>query len=458
MSVIPSLSSPELLLPAGSLEKMRAAYDFGADAVYAGQPRYSLRARNNEFRLEQIAQGIQEAHARGKKFFVTSNLIAHNDKVRTYLRDIEPVIDCQPDALIMADPGLIMMVKERWPDTEIHLSVQANTTNGATVKFWQRAGVSRIILSRELSLDEIEKIRQECPDMELEVFVHGALCIAYSGRCLLSGYFNRRDPNQGTCTNACRWEYNTHAAQADPNTGEALALPMEAGFDFHAAREQEDSQFGTCGDGARHPRAEQVYFIEEKGRPGELMPMMEDEHGTYILNSKDLRAVEHVERLVKIGVDSLKIEGRTKSLYYVARTAQIYRRAIDDAVSGRPFNPALLIELEGLANRGYTGGLLERRPAQTYQNYDTGTSVLQRAHFVGEVRNYVDGMAEVETKNRFAVGDTLEIIHPQGNRQIRLEAMFNLEGRPVQVAQGSPVRVRIPLLGPVDGALIARIL
>ncbi|QIL44390.1 tRNA 5-hydroxyuridine modification protein YegQ [Acidovorax sp. HDW3] len=454
-----TLKAPELLLPAGSLDKMRAAYDFGADAVYAGQPRYSLRARNNEFRLEQIAQGIEEAHARGKKFFVTSNLIAHNDKVRTYLRDIEPVIACQPDAFIMADPGLIMMVKEKWPETEIHLSVQANTTNYATVRFWQKMGVSRIILSRELSLDEIEKIRQECPDMELEVFVHGALCIAYSGRCLLSGYFNRRDPNQGTCTNACRWEYKTHDATVDPNTGEALATGMDKGFSFEQAREEADSQFtSTCGSGQRHPKADQVYLIEEIGRPGELMPIMEDEHGTYIMNSKDLRAVEHVQRLVEIGVDSLKIEGRTKSLYYVARTAQVYRRAIDDAVAGRPFNPHLITELEGLANRGYTGGLLERRPANDYQNYETGNSVLQRAHFVGEVRSWEGGMAEVETKNRFAVGDLLEIIHPSGNRQVKLEHMFNLEGEPVQVAQGSPVRVRIPLEGPAEGALISRLL
>lgn len=185
---------------------------------------------------------------------------------------------------------------------------------------------------------------------------------------------------------------------------------------------------------------------------------MEDEHGTYIMNSRDLRAVEHVERLAKIGVDSLKIEGRTKSLYYVARTAQVYRRAIDDAVAGRPFNPHLITELEGLANRGYTGGLLERRPANDYQNYETGNSVLQRAHFVGEVRGWADGLAEVETKNRFAVGDRLEIIHPQGNRQILLEQMFNLDGEPVQVAQGSPVRVRIPLEAPVEGALIARLL
>ena len=250
-----TLKAPELLLPAGSLDKMRAAYDFGADAVYAGQPRYSLRARNNEFRLEQIKQGIDEAHARGKKFFVTSNLIAHNDKIRTYLRDIEPVIDCKPDALIMADAGLIMMVKEKWPEQVVHLSVQANTTNWAAVKFWQKMGVERIILSRELSLDEIEKIRQECPDMELEVFVHGALCIAYSGRCLLSGYFNHRDPNQGTCTNACRWNYATHDADIDPTTGEAIAQKMEGDFNFEAAQQKAEQSFSTTGSGQRHPRA-----------------------------------------------------------------------------------------------------------------------------------------------------------------------------------------------------------
>ncbi|MFZ7311135.1 tRNA 5-hydroxyuridine modification protein YegQ [Comamonas jiangduensis] len=453
------MKAPELLLPAGSLEKMRAAYDFGADAVYAGQPRYSLRARNNDFRMEQIAQGIQEAHQRGKKFFLTSNVIAHNDKIRTYLRDIEPIIAMKPDALIMADPGLIMMVKEKWPEAVIHLSVQANTTNYATVKFWQKMGVERIILSRELSLDEIEKIRQECPDMELEVFVHGALCIAYSGRCLLSGYFNRRDPNQGTCTNACRWEYKTHGADVDPNTGEALGQAMDKGFNFEDAKNDLDNQFtSTCGDQKRHPKADAIYLLEEKGRPGEMMPIMEDEHGTYIMNSKDLRAIEHVERLAKIGVDSLKIEGRTKSLYYVARTAQTYRRAIDDAVAGRPFNPHLITELEGLANRGYTGGLLERRPANDYQNYETGTSVLQRSHFVGTVRGYENGMAEIETMNRFAVGDMIEIIHPTGNRTMKLEQMFNLDGEPVQVAAGNPVRVRIPVEGPVEGGLISRLL
>ena len=432
------MKNPELLLPAGSLEKMRAAYDFGADAVYAGQPRYSLRARNNEFRLEQLAQG-----------------------------DLEPVIALGPDALIMADPGLIMQVREKWPHVPIHLSVQANTTNWAAVRFWQSVGVARIILSRELSLKEVEQIRQACPGMELEVFVHGALCMAYSGRCLLSGYFNRRDPNQGTCTNACRWNYATHEADVDPNTGEALAQGARLA-DFSFASEQERAEKAAneaVHDGAmpsatgqqRHPKADKVYLIEEEGRPGQLMPIMEDEHGTYIMNSKDLRAVELVERLCRIGVDSLKIEGRTKSLYYVARTAQVYRRAIDDAVAGRPFNPALITELEGLANRGYTSGFLERHPIQSYQNYETGHSTSTRSQFVGEVRACADGWAEVETKNRFAVGDLIEIIHPAGNRTCRLAAMKNAEGQSLQVASGNPLRVWIPMDGPADGALIARV-
>ena len=459
------MKAPELLLPAGSLEKMRAAYDYGADAVYAGQPRYSLRARNNEFRLEQLQQGIAEARRLGKKLFVTSNLLPHNDKVRTYMRDIEPVIAMRPDALIMADPGLIMMVREKWPEMPIHLSVQANTVNYATVKFWQKAGVARIILSRELSLDEVEKIRQECPDMELEVFVHGALCIAYSGRCLLSGYFNRRDPNQGTCTNACRWNYATHAAEVDANTGDAIGTRMEQDFSVEAEREQAEKDFASTGrelaatgNGQRHPLADRVYLIEEAGRPGELMPIMEDAHGTYIMNSKDLRAVEYVERLARIGVDSLKIEGRTKSLYYVSRTAQIYRRAIDDAVAGRPFNPALITELEGLSNRGYTPGFLERRPAQDYQNYETGSSQTQRSQFVGEVSTTQarDGWLQVDVKNRFAVGDRMEIIHPSGNQTITLQAMQNLDGQGIQVANGSPLQVWLPLDARYAGALLAR--
>ncbi|MGZ8095866.1 MAG: prephenate-dependent tRNA uridine(34) hydroxylase TrhP, partial [Methylosarcina sp.] len=307
------MKKTELLSPAGTLKNMRYAFAFGADAVYAGQPRYSLRVRNNDFLAENLGIGIAEAHRLGKKFFLATNVIPHNAKIKTFIKDMEPIVAMQPDALIMADPGLIMMVRETWPNMPVHLSVQANTVNYATVKFWQSVGVERIILSRELSLDEIAEIRQQCPDMELEVFVHGALCIAYSGRCLLSGYFNRRDPNQGTCSNSCRWKYDTMPASENAEGDYMLdggPLTMN------------DLSTGGCGSADRHPLADNIYFLQEENRPGELMPVMEDEHGTYIMNSKDLRAIEHVQRLVEIGVDSLKIEGRTKSHYYVARTAQ----------------------------------------------------------------------------------------------------------------------------------------
>lgn len=452
------LKSPELLLPAGSLDKMRIAYAFGADAVYAGQPRYSLRARNNEFALEQLKTGIAEAHAAGKKFFVASNLMPHNAKVKTYLDDMAPVIAMKPDALIMADPGLIMMVREKWPDIPIHLSVQANTVNYMGVKFWQKIGLTRVILSRELSLDEVAQIRDYCPDMELEVFVHGALCIAYSGRCLLSGYFNHRDPNQGTCTNSCRWDYKVKSAEENPS-GDIQEIER-IDFDFGQAMQQSEQSgmTGGCGSIPRHPAADQVYLIEEKERPGQLMPVMEDEHGTYIMNSKDLRAVEHVERLVKLGIDSLKIEGRTKSLYYVARTAQVYRKAIDDAVASRPFDTALLGELEGLANRGYTSGFYQRHSTHETQNYLRGHSESNRSQYVGDVTGFdaANGMAEILVKNRFQVGDRLEIIHPTGNQVVELSRMLNSAGQPVQIAPGSGHRVKIPLAGNMENAFVAR--
>lgn len=448
------LKSPELLLPAGSLEKMRIAYAFGADAVYAGQPRYSLRARNNEFALEQIKTGITEAHALGKKFLVASNAMPHNAKIRTYLKDMAPIIAMKPDALIMADPGLIMMVREKWPDIPIHLSVQANTVNYMGVKFWQKIGLTRVILS----LDEVAQIRDYCPDMELEVFVHGALCIAYSGRCLLSGYFNHRDPNQGTCTNSCRWDYKVKSAEE--NASGDIQETGKIDFDFGQALQQSE-QSSMAGGGSsipRHPAADQVYLIEEKERPGQLMPIMEDEHGTYIMNSKDLRAVEHIERLVNIGVDSLKVEGRTKSLYYVARTAQVYRKAIDDAVANRPFDPSLLGELEGLANRGYTSGFYQRHSTQETQNYLRGHSESNRSQYVGDITGFdeTNGLAEILVKNRFQVGDRLEIIHPTGNQVFDLSQMLDAKGQPVLVAPGSGHRVKIPLARNVGNAFVAR--
>jgi putative protease len=445
------MKSPELLLPAGTLDKMRTAYAYGADAVYAGQPRYSLRARNNEFKLEELRTGIQEAHALGKKLFVASNLMPHNAKVKTYMADMQPVIEMQPDALIMADPGLIAMVRERWPEMDVHLSVQANTVNYASVKFWKSLGLTRVILSRELSLDEIEEIRQQCPDIELEVFIHGALCIAYSGRCLLSGYFNHRDANQGTCTNSCRWDYKVDNA-AEDGTGHIEKID----FDFDKALSE--SQLSDCGSQPRHPLADKVYVISRQDHPGELMPVLEDEHGTYIMNSKDLRAVEHVERLVKIGVDSLKVEGRTKSIYYVARTAQVYRQAIDDAVKGRPFDLKLLGALDALANRGYTDGFYERHHTHEQQNYMRGHSESFRQQYVGDIVACANGMAEIDVKNRFSVGDKLEIIHPSGNSIIEVKEMQSLEGQALTVAPGSGHRVQIPLQGELAKGMVARFL
>lgn len=454
----PVLRSPELLLPAGSLAKMEAAFDYGADAVYAGQPRYSLRARNNEFSTHEVlAAGISRAHQRGKKFFVASNIFAHNAKLKTYVRDMAPVIAMRPDALIMADPGLIMLVREAWPDMPVHLSVQANAVNWADVKFWQRIGLTRVILSRELSLDEIEEIRQRCPDMELEVFVHGAMCIAYSGRCLLSGYFNHRDANQGCCTNACRWDYKVHDAD-EHASGDTGLLPGATMQQADGALGQAERSFSALGAMPRHRRANRPYLLEESARPGELMPVLEDEHGTYIMNSKDLRAVEHVGRLVKIGIDSLKIEGRTKSRYYAARTAQVYRKAIDDAVADRPFDPDLLGQLQGLANRGYTDGFYQRHHPQSYQNYLSGASAHHRSQYAGDVRSVTDGWAEVEVKNRFAVGDRLEVIHPGGNHTMTLERMQALDGSAISVAPGDGHRVRIALDARFDQALLARLL
>lgn len=441
----------ELLAPAGTIRNMRYAFAYGADAVYAGQPRYSLRVRNNDFQMENLKIGIDEAHAQGRKFFVASNLLPHNNKLKRYLENMEPVIAMNPDALIMADPGLIMMVRERWPDMPIHLSVQANTMNWAAVKFWKSVGISRVILSRELSLDEVEEIRQRCPEMEIEVFIHGALCIAYSGRCLLSGYFNHRDANQGTCTNACRWEYGMEGAAEDVSGD---IIPIQALDDLNP------QPFSDAGGVARHPLADRVYTLTEPNRPNDQMPIFEDEHGTYIMNSRDLRAVQHVQRLVEIGVDSLKIEGRTKSHYYAARTTQVYRQAIDDALAGRPFDESLMFKLDSLANRGYTDGFYSRKRASAYQNYETGNSVYLTQRFVGEVSEYDadSGFATIEVKNKFAVGDSVELVDPAGNHTFTIDAMREARygEQSIEVAPGSGHRVKIKLpVAPSDYALLA---
>ncbi len=427
---------PELLAPAGTLKNMNYAFAYGADAVYAGQPRYSLRVRNNDFGLENLCTGIETAHKLGKKFYVASNISPHNAKIKTYLKDMTPIIEMQPDALIMADPGLIMMVREKWPDAIVHLSVQANTVNYASVKFWQSIGIKRVILSRELALEEIAEIRQQCPDMELEVFVHGALCIAYSGRCLLSGYFNHRDPNQGSCTNSCRWDYKMYSSKEDESGDISRTLSTETQTSEPIMFKPDAQQL-----------SEQVFLLEEPQRKGEYMPIFEDEHGTYIMNSKDLRAVQHVAKLMEIGVNSLKIEGRTKSHFYAARTSQVYRCAMDNALAGKPFDMSLMVELDSLANRGYTEGFYRRHVPEAYQNYEQGNSVSTQQQFVGEITGYdaVEQLAEVDVKNKFQIGDQLELMLPEGNQHFILEKMLDAKGQPMDIAPGSGYQVKIAL-------------
>lgn len=417
------IAAPELLAPAGNRRNLDYALAYGADAVYAGIPRYSLRVRNNDFTGANLAAAIRATHQMGRRFYLAVNLLPHGAKLATFRADLTPILSPAdprdlPDALIMSDPGLIDLVRAHWPGVAIHLSVQANTTNAAAVRFWQRQGLARVILSRELSLAEIAEIRAACPDIELEVFIHGALCIAYSGRCLLSGYFNHRDANQGSCTNACRWQY----------------------------------RLGEWAPGGSD------YVLEEAGRPGAFLPISEDENGTYLLNSKDLRAVEQVAELVAMGVDCLKIEGRTKSHYYSARTTQVYRQAIDAARAGRAFEPRWLADLDGLASRGYTSGFLQRHRPEQLQNYADGASRNRAAIFVGEALGFAaaSGTLDVAVRNRFARGDRLELLTPAGNYSFDCEHLTDLHGQPLEVAPGSGWTVRLPLPEPIAALALAR--
>lgn len=407
------MNAPELLSPAGSLKAMRMAFAYGADAVYAGQPRFSLRVRNNEFDLATLAIGIQEAHRLGKKFYLVVNIAPHNSKLERFVEDMAPAIALAPDALIVSDPGVVFLLRQHFPQVPLHLSVQANTVNWAAVLFWQQQGIERVILSRELALEEIAQIREKVPEMELEVFVHGALCMAYSGRCLLSGYINKRDPNQGACTNACRWSYQAHNAVAD-----------------------EVGQYQPAANELAAP-----VLVEEQGRPGELMLLDEDEHGSYIFNSKDLRAVQHVAAFSAMGVHSLKIEGRTKSPYYVARTAQVYRKAIDDAMAGKSFDPDLLQQLNGMANRGFTEGFLRRHISAELQNYQTSHSEGEQL-LVGEFSGEMNalGQALLLVKNRFTADDQLVLMTPQGCKELQ-PVFYGADGEKLLVAPGSGYQV-----------------
>jgi U32 family peptidase len=413
-------AQPELLMPAGNLQKLKFAIAYGADAVYAGVPVFSLRARENGFKMDSIQAAIEFTHQQGKKIYLTMNIYAHNRKVDKFMEMFQAMRELQPDGFIMTDPGVIQLSLQAYPETVIHLSTQANATNWATIKFWRDLGVRRIILPRELTIEEIADIHARVPDIELESFVHGAICIAYSGRCLISNYLNLRDANQGTCTNSCRWEYQL---AVDKQSLVATEQLPENSSDYQPLAGEYRLKEATPPE-RRYADAE--YDIDE------------DEHGTYIMNSKDLCAIELLSDLRDAGVCSFKVEGRNKSLYYAAITTRAYRRAIDDMVANRPFDPANFMELVSTSNRTFTTGFLRRNPGFSAINYNDGDSLATTHQFAGVVIDYnpANGLATIIAKNRLSVGDELEWIHPSQTAFATIEFISKSNGESVTEAHG----------------------
>lgn len=382
--------TPELLIPASSLEVLKTAVVFGADAVYIGGEAFGLRAKAKNFSLEEMAEGIAFAHARGTRVYVTANILAHNADLEgaeayfAQLRDIKPE---QPDALIISDPGMFTIAKEVWPEAEIHISTQANNTNYQTYLFWWKLGAKRVVSARELSLEEIREIRRLIPqEMEIESFVHGAMCISYSGRCLLSNYFTGRDANQGACTHPCRWQY----------------------------------------------------AVMEESRPGEYFPVYENERGSFIFNSRDLCMIDHIPELVEAGIDSLKIEGRMKTALYVATVARTYRLAIDDYLESPEKYHANLdwyrAEIAKCTHRQFTTGFYFGKPGAEAQIYDSSTYINEYTYLgMAEAIGDDGSLVQMEQRNKFSVGDCLEIMKPDGrNVSVRVAALYDEEMNPVE--------------------------
>jgi putative protease len=423
------VTKPELLMPAGDMEKMKYAFAFGADAVYAGVPLFSLRARENDFDIASIKEAVDYAHGIGKKIYLTCNIYAHNNKIKAFMKAMEQMVALKPDAFIMADPGLISLVREKWPEAVIHLSVQANNTNWAQVKFWKKLGIERVILSRELSLKEIKEIHENCPDMELETFVHGAICMAYSGRCLLSNYFSWRDPNQGTCTHSCRWEYDIYENITPEDDVLTTYQPLKGEF-----------------------------FLEEKTRPGEMMEIDEDSYGTYIMNAKDLCAIEYLPQLIDAGVISFKVEGRSKTIYYASIVAKAYREAIDLLAEGKtPDLRKLMTEIESTANRGFIPGFLPENPKHKGEDYEKNYT--KQTHlFAAVVREFnpTTMVAKLEIKNRFDLGQELEFVMPDRSFRMTVTELKNAKGESVEHAHGGADDLWMKLSEPVSEYCLAR--
>ena len=404
------MNKVELLAPAGDLERLKVAVIYGADAVYLGGQIFGLRAAAKNFTMEDIKEGIAFAHKHGVKVFVTANIIPHNDDLTELPKYLKKISELGVDAVIVSDPGTFDIVKETIPDMEIHISTQANNTNYSTVNFWHKLGAKRVVLARELSFSEIKEIRSNIPDdVDLEAFVHGAMCMSYSGRCLLSNYMIERDANRGECAHPCRWKY---------------------------------------------------YLVEEK-RPGEYMPVIEDEEGTYIMNSKDLCMIEYIPDIIESGITSLKIEGRMKTTHYVATVVRAYRMAIDSYYNNPSewkFDPMWLEEIKKASHRDFTTGFYIKKPDNKEHIYDSNNHN-KGCDFVGIVKEYDEKtqIATIEQRNRFFVGDNIEITGPKGKGiNIVINEMWDEEGNTMEVAPHPKQIVRFKIDHKVEPYYILR--
>lgn len=410
-SCVQQMRKPELLIPAGSLENLITAVEYGADAIYIGGEQFGLRAKAKNFSLEDMKEGINYAHSKGVKVYVTANIIAHNNDiegVREYFNELKEI---KPDALIIADPGILDIAKEELEDMELHLSTQTNNTNYASFNFWYKQGVKRIVAARELSFKEIGEIRKRIPEnLDIEAFVHGAMCISYSGRCLLSNYMSGRDANRGACAHPCRW----------------------------------------------------TYHVVEETRPGEYMPIYENERGTYIYNSKDLCMLEYIEELVNAGIYSFKVEGRMKTQLYVATVTRAYRQAIDDyfenPIKYKANIPIYLEEIKKCSHRKFTTGFYLGKPSGEEQIYDSN-AYIRNYTFVGKVLAYnrEDKIAIVQQRNKFVVGDELEIMKKNGDNIVfKVSEIYDEEGNSRESAPHPKQVLKIPLAIEVEENEIIR--
>jgi len=418
----------ELLMPGGSLTKIKYAIAYGADAIYAGVPRYSLRARENEiFDIEQVQKAVDYVHGHGKKIYLTCNIYAHNNKINGFMEAMKDMVALKPDAFIMTDPGLIALTKEKFSDIDIHLSTQANNTNWAQVKFWRDFGIKRVILARELTVKEIKEIHEKVPDIELEAFIHGSICMAYSGRCLLSNYFNYRDANQGTCSHTCRWGFKAYA-------NDAVRINMDKSNGY----EVDDVL-------ANYVPLDGDFYLEEDTRRGEYLPVDEDEYGTYIMNSKDLCAIDYLEELKDAGIISFKVEGRNKTEYYTTLIVRAYRKGIDILKTGSSIPEEvktwMLREVSSTTNRGFIPGFYARNPQREAQELSKKHAI-QTHLYAARIVSFdpETKIAELEVKNRFDKGDMLTLITPDKEFEFKLNEMYYF-GHPKSEIDNSEIKL-----------------